>query len=125
MDERTWCPLVTDEKDLEVLPNGDTEKDFTVASRCRVRLTAHLGKWCLDPTLGSRFFELKRLRDARTKARDYAQQALAPLVLEGAILGVEVGQAELDAGGMLGVEVLVKLPGETDAVSIGTFGLGG
>lgn len=128
MDERIFCPLVTDGKDLEITATGALSIDYTPSSRCRVRLLAKRGRWVYDPELGSRFWELKTLRQAQAGARSAAQEALEPLIAEGAILAVDVGAIEVDPRtGMVGVEVFVTLPSTTggdEVLSVGTYKLG-
>lgn len=54
----------------------------TLANAVYLRLATPLGSYWQDPTLGSRLHELQRLKDvARVAvlARQYAEQALAPL----------------------------------------------
>jgi phage gp46-like protein len=51
-----------------------------------LRLTTPLGSWWADPTLGSRLYELVREKDVarvRTLARQYAEQALQPILDDG------------------------------------------
>ena len=51
-----------------------------------IRLFTPLGSWWADPSLGSRLHELERQKDlerVRVLARQYAEDALAPLVKDG------------------------------------------
>ncbi|MFY3986057.1 phage GP46 family protein [Achromobacter xylosoxidans] len=61
------------------------ERVTTLANAIYLRLVTPLGGWWGDPTLGSRLHELERERDVsrvRILARQYAEQALAPLLPE-------------------------------------------
>ncbi|KZE34187.1 phage GP46 family protein [Crenobacter luteus] len=58
----------------------------TLANAVYLRLMTPLGGWWADPTLGSRLHELQREKNvARVDllARQYAEQALAPLLDDG------------------------------------------
>ena len=51
-----------------------------------LRLCTHLGAWWADKTLGSRLHELQREKDVpriNILARQYAEQALEPLITDG------------------------------------------
>lgn len=61
------------------------ERIATLANAVYLRLTTPLGSWWADPALGSRLHELERERDVArvyVLARQYAEQALAPLLPE-------------------------------------------
>lgn len=58
----------------------------TLANAVYLRLTTPLGSWWAEPTLGSRLHELQRGKDVSrvaVLARQYAEQALAPLLKDG------------------------------------------
>lgn len=58
----------------------------TLANAVYLRLMTPLGSWWADPTLGSRLHELQREKDVgrvAVLARQYAEQALAPLRQDG------------------------------------------
>lgn len=58
----------------------------TLQNAVYLRLTVPLGSWWADPTLGSRLYLLKREKDVarvRTLARQYAEQALQPILDDG------------------------------------------
>lgn len=58
----------------------------TLTNAVYLRLATPLGSWWADPTLGSRLHELQRAKDLSrldTLARQYAEQALAPLLQDG------------------------------------------
>ena len=58
----------------------------TLANAVYLRLMTPLGSWWADPTLGSRLHELQREKDVSrvaVLARQYAEQALAPLLKDG------------------------------------------
>lgn len=59
------------------------ERVTTLANAVYLRLMTPLGSWWADPDMGSRLHELERERDVprvRKLAKQYAEQALAPLV---------------------------------------------
>lgn len=59
------------------------ERIHSLANAVYLRLKTPLGSWWADPTLGSRLHELERELDlprVRLLAKQYAQQALAPLI---------------------------------------------
>ena len=58
-----------------------------------LRLCTHLGTWWADKTLGSRPHELQRAKDVpriHILARQYAEQALEPLIADGRAQSVTV-----------------------------------
>ncbi|MGQ8700612.1 phage GP46 family protein [Serratia marcescens] len=58
----------------------------TLQNAVYLRLTVPLGSWWADSTLGSRLYLLKREKDVarvRTLARQYAEQALQPILDDG------------------------------------------
>jgi phage gp46-like protein len=67
---------------------GDYTADTiaTLANAVYIRLFTPLGSWWADPSLGSRLHELARQKDltrVRVLARQYAEDALAPLTRDG------------------------------------------
>ncbi|MBA4709580.1 phage GP46 family protein [Aquitalea aquatica] len=58
----------------------------TLANAVYLRLATPLGSWWADPSLGSRLHELQRAKDLSridALARQYAKQALEPLLQDG------------------------------------------
>lgn len=58
----------------------------TLQTAVYLRLTVPLGSWWADTTLGSRLYTLQREKDVarvRTLARQYAEQALQPILDDG------------------------------------------
>lgn len=115
--------LINDDGDNEVDEFGRLVRDKTVASRARFRLLCRRGQWRYDRTIGSRFHEIKLLRGAQGKCERYALEALKPLIDEGSVLDVTVGQVLTDRiRGFLAVPITITTPeGE---VSLGWFRLG-
>ena len=73
----------------------------TLANVVYLRLTTPLGSWWADPTLGSRLQELQREKDVSRVAklaRQYAEQALAPLVKDGRATSVTVTTSRQQPG---------------------------
>jgi phage gp46-like protein len=87
-----WINPVTGAYDLT---QGTPVRDPAggLANAVYLRLTTPLGSYWADPALGSRLHELQREKDlARVAilARQYAEQALAPIVEDGRATAVEV-----------------------------------
>lgn len=64
-----------------------------VANAVYLRLMTPLGSYWDDPTLGSRLHELQREKDVSrvaVLARQYAEQALAPILADGRATAIEV-----------------------------------
>ncbi|MFZ4220950.1 phage GP46 family protein [Enterobacter ludwigii] len=75
----------------------------TLQNAVYLRLTVPLGSWWADPTLGSRLYLLKREKDVarvRTLARQYAEQALQPILDDGRASSITV-TANHPANGLL------------------------
>lgn len=75
----------------------------TLQNAVYLRLTVPLGSWWADPTLGSRLYLLKREKDVarvRTLARQYAEQALQPILDDGRASSITV-TAQHPASGWL------------------------
>lgn len=73
----------------------------TLANAVYLRLTTPLGGWWADPTLGSRLHELQREKDVSrvaVLARQYAEQALAPLVKDGRAASITVTTSRQQSG---------------------------
>lgn len=69
-----------------------------------LRLTVPLGSWWADPTLGSRLYLLKREKDVarvRTLARQYAEQALQPILDDGRASNITVTASHPASGRLL------------------------
>ncbi|MGE0333101.1 MAG: phage GP46 family protein [Ramlibacter sp.] len=74
-----------------------------------IRVATPLGSWWADPALGSRLHELQREKDlprVSLLAKQYAEQALAPLVADGRAQAVTVEAHQVRDGRLqLGIEV--------------------
>lgn len=78
-----------------VLLEGAAQRDPAggLANSCYLRLTVPLGSYWAHPELGSRLHELQRGKDvARVAllARQYAEQALAPILEDGRATQIDV-----------------------------------
>lgn len=76
----------------------------TLANAVYLRLATPLGSYWADPTLGSRLHELQREKDVSrvyVLARQYAEQALAPLIDDGRANSIEVTATRVRAGWLL------------------------
>ena len=81
----------------------------TIANAIYLRLMTPLGSYWADPTLGSRLHELVRQKDlpqVGVLARQYAEQALAPLVADGRARTIAVATEQ--ANGRLRLTVTVQ-----------------
>lgn len=73
----------------------------TLANAVYLRLMTPLGGWWADPSLGSRLHELQREKDVSrvaVLARQYSEQALAPLIKDGRANSVEVTTSRQQPG---------------------------
>lgn len=101
-----------------VLLSGMAQRDLAggLANSCYLRLTTPLGSYWADKTLGSRLHELQREKDlARVAklARQYAEQALAPILADGRATSITVSTDQPHNGRLyLMIEVIVA-SGET------------
>lgn len=78
-----------------VLLQGAAQRDPAngLANSCYLRLTVPLGSYWADKTLGSRLHELQREKDVVRVARlakQYAEQALAPILADGRATSITV-----------------------------------
>jgi len=73
----------------------------TLANAVYLRLMVPLGSWFASPTLGSRLHELQREKDVprvAVLARQYAEQALQPLLDDGRAQGLQVSTRQVGDG---------------------------
>lgn len=82
----------------------------TLANAVYLRLTTPLGSWWADPALGSRLHELQREKDVSrvaVLARQYAEQALQPLLDDGRARSITVTTSRAQPGRLaLAIEVV-------------------
>lgn len=91
--------------------NGAPTRDPAdgLANAVWLRLATPLGSYWADPTLGSRLHELQREKDVPRVMRlavQYAEQALAPIQVDGRATAIEV-TAERPRGGWLSLLIRV------------------
>ncbi len=89
MSYRTGMDALIDTKTGDYTGNQTS----TLQNAVYLRLTVPLGSWWADPTLGSRLYLLKREKDVarvRTLARQYAEQALQPILDDGRASSITV-----------------------------------
>jgi len=80
-----------------------------LANGVYLRLMTPLGGYWADPALGSRLHELQREKDqsrVAVLAKQYAEQALAPLIKDGRATAIEV-RAEQPGNGRLHLLIVV------------------
>lgn len=76
----------------------------TLANPVYLRLMVPLGSWWANPKLGSKLHLLQRNKDVsriRILARQYAEEALAPLVEDGRAISVTVTASQGDPGWLI------------------------
>jgi phage gp46-like protein len=86
-----------------------------LANAVYLRLMTPLGSYWADPTLGSRLHELQREKDkARVAilAKQYAEQALAPLIADGRATAIEVSTEQPGNGRLHLLIVVTAASGE-------------
>jgi len=80
----------------------------TLANAVYLRLVVPVGSWFAAPSLGSRLHELKREKDLQrvaVLARQYAEQALQPLIADGRARAIEVSTRRANGWLLLVIEV--------------------
>lgn len=100
-----------------VLINGTPQRDPAdgLANACYMRLEIPLGRYWADKTMGSRLHELQREKDlsrVAMLARQYAEQALAPILADGRAAQINVSTERMPGRLNLLIEVLAA-SGET------------
>jgi|RifOxyD3_1024039.scaffolds.fasta_scaffold00955_4 phage gp46-like protein len=100
-----------------VLINGTPQRDPAdgLANACYLRLETPLGSYWADKTLGSRLHELQREKDlsrVAMLAKQYAEQALAPILADGRATQINVSTERMPGRLNLLIEVLAA-SGET------------
>ncbi|GAB6035832.1 phage GP46 family protein [Fundidesulfovibrio butyratiphilus] len=79
-----------------------------------IRLATPLDSWWADPSIGSRLHELARSKDVSrisVLARQYAEQALRPLILDGRARSVAVSAEQPHDGRLLLLVTVVDATG--------------
>ncbi|MEW9901069.1 phage GP46 family protein, partial [Chitinivorax sp. PXF-14] len=97
------------------LQNGAPLRDMAagLANAVYLRLMTPLGSYWADPQLGSRLHELQRHKDVgrvAMLARQYAEQALAPLLADGRATAVAV-ESERPGNGRLHLRITLTTAG--------------
>lgn len=82
--------LVGDANDYLLTDGKLLVRDPTISTRCRARLMTRRGEYFADNEFGSLLHTVKITKDAGAKIRNYARQALQPLVDAGEILAVDL-----------------------------------
>lgn len=104
-------------RDYSVI-NGAAVRDPAdgLANAVYLRLETPLGSYWADPTLGSRLHELQREKDSSQVAilaKQYAGQALAPLIADGRATAIDIGTERTkaaDGTGRLNLLIEITLP---------------
>lgn len=110
----------------DINDDGHLVRDATVASRCRRRLMIRRGEWVGDPDLGSRLHEITTTKQAQREAEGIIREALQPMIDDGSITEIIVGEDLVidHAKGHVGIFVEIVVAGD-EQVPLGTFLLGG
>lgn len=93
------------------------QRTTSLSNAVYIRLQTPLGSYWADPTLGSRLHELKREKDVArvyTLAKQYAEQALQPLVDDRRAKSVTVTTQSLRKGWLLLLIDIVDASGKPD-----------
>lgn len=101
-----------------VLLSGLVQRDPAggLATACYLRLAVPLGRYWADKTFGSRLHELQREKDvARIAklARQYAEQALAPILSDGRATQIKVSTEQPHNGRLYLLIEVIAASGET------------
>lgn len=101
-----------------VLLSGATQRDPAdgLANSCYLRLAVPLGSYWADKNFGSRLHELQREKDlarVSTLARQYAEQALAPIVADGRATRITVSTEQPHNGRVHLLIEVIAASGET------------
>lgn len=101
-----------------VLLSGAAQRDPAggLANSCYLRLSVPLGSYWADTTLGSRLHELQREKDlahVAKLARQYAEQALAPIIADGRAIQINVSTEQPHNGRLYLLIEMIAASGET------------
>lgn len=101
-----------------VLLSGTAQRDPAdgLANSCYLRLSIPLGSYWPDRNFGSRLHELQREKDlarVATLARQYAEQALAPIVADGRATRIAVSTEQPHNGRLHLLIEVTAASGET------------
>jgi len=101
-----------------MLLSGAAQRDPAggLANACYLRLSVPLGSYWADKTLGSRLHELQREKDlARVAmlAKQYAEQALAPIIADGRATSITVSTEQPHNGRLHLLIEVIAASGET------------
>ncbi|HCB2353235.1 TPA: phage GP46 family protein [Escherichia coli] len=86
----------------------------TLQNAVFLRLMTPLGSWWADPTLGSLLHTLRREKDVsrvRVLARQYAEQALQPIVDDGRATAIDITAEHYQPGWLL-LHIIVTSAGK-------------
>jgi phage gp46-like protein len=96
-----------------VTAKGELVRERGIATRCYFRLKCRRGQYIYDPDLGSRIHTLRSLAEGRRKAATYIREALQPLLDEGALTAIDIGELQQDSlTGLLVIPIELTAPPE-------------
>lgn len=119
-----WINPVTRDYELAVGAGSSLQRDPAngLANAAYLRLMTPLGSWFAAPTVGSRLHELQREKDlARVEllARQYALDALKPLLQDGRAASLEVEtERQKDGSGAGRLALVVRLRDAQGSASV-------
>ena len=110
-----WINPVTGDYELTLLGAPTRDAASGLANAVYLRLMTPLGSYWAEVTLGSRLHELQREKDlsrVAVLARQYAEQALAPILKDGRATAIEVSTERPGNGRMHLLIVVTAASGE-------------
>lgn len=123
MADGEYCIDISDHK-VNNLDASELLRDYTIASRCRFRLTCRRGHWWADPAIGSNLHLLKSLGQARAEAEKFCTEALQDLIDDGEIASIALLEIEEDpVVGWIALHLEITVPGGT-TVDLGLVPVG-
>ncbi len=96
----TWLNPLTGDYDFIGFSNTQ-DPDDGLANAVYIRIMTPLGSWWQNPLLGSRLHELQREKDLQRVsilAKQYAEQALKPILDDGRAVTIEVFTQQVHNG---------------------------
>lgn len=110
-----WINPVTGDYELTLLGAPTRDAASGLANAVYLRLMTPLGSYWADVSIGSRLHELQREKDlsrVAVLARQYAEQALAPILKDGRATAIEVSTERPGTGRMHLLIVVTAASGE-------------
>lgn len=117
---------INSDGDNETTNDGRLKRDNTILTRALIRLKVRRGQWTLDPNFGCRVWTIETTKNAGRLAETYIREALQPMIDDGSIDTITVGNVKVrEPDGGLYVEIGILPVGAANTVSLGRLSLGG